>query len=278
MSLINDVKLGYSWVKDSYQLFLHHPAKWLSLSFLYLFVFVIMPMILLGGIGVLANQHGSVVLLILFSLIGLIVSFSWPIFTSLVIGVCRETHMQRTTPIAEIFAKIRPHVRQLIFLGMLFFIYRMLMLTSLQPDLQLLEDWRAKHPNSVQLPFQFWVIMLKLLVLEVPLILATWYSPLLISFQELTVIRAIQHSIWASLKNLVSLISAWVTLTFFVVLMMILLGAIVGLFALFSASLSHVLEGFVLMLAFLIATAFLFSIQYFSYLYMYYEKAHQNNG
>ena len=55
MSLINDVKLGYSWVKDSYQLFLHHPAKWLSLSFLYLFVFVIMPMILLGGIGVLAD-------------------------------------------------------------------------------------------------------------------------------------------------------------------------------------------------------------------------------
>lgn len=275
MSLIHDIKLGYSWVKDSYELFLHHPAKWLFLSFLYLFVFVILPMTLLGSIGVLANQHGSVLLLILFSLVGLTVSFSWPIFTSLVIGVCRETHMERQTPLAEIFAKIRPHVRQLIFLGMMFFIYRMIMLTSLQPDLQSLEDWRTAHPDSMQLPFQFWVIMLKLLVLEVPLILATWYSPLLISFQELTVVKAVQHSIWASLKNLIPLISAWVTLTFFVVLMMILLGVIVGVFGLFAASLSHILEGVVLMLAFLVATAFLFSIQYFSYLYMYYQKAQQ---
>ena len=277
MDIVQDLKLGYGWVKQSYDLFLHHPAKWLFLSFLYLFVFIMMPMLLLGTIGYLINQHASVFLLIVTSFIGLAVSFSWPIFTSLVIGVCRETHMQRQTPLGEIFAKIRPHIRQLIFLGGLFFAYRMLMLIAMQADMQGLEHWREANPNSNDFPLIFWVIMLKLMVLEVPLILATWYSPLLISFQELTVIRAIQHSIWASLKNLVALLSAWVTLTFFVVLLMMLLGLLVGVTALISAQLGQMLGEFVLMLAFLIATAFLFSIQYFSYLYMYYEKASQPN-
>jgi len=51
MNVMNDIKLGYGWVRQSYDLFLHHPAKWLFLSFLYLFVFILMPMLLLGTIG-----------------------------------------------------------------------------------------------------------------------------------------------------------------------------------------------------------------------------------
>lgn len=277
MNMLQDLKLGYSWVRQSYDLFLHHPAKWLFLSFLYLFVFIMLPMLLLGTIGVLINQEASVILLILTSLVGLVVSFSWPIFTSLVIGVCRETHTERHTALSEIFAKIRPHIRQLILLGILFFAYRMLMVFAMQTDMQSLEQWREANPNNNDFPLIFWIIMLKILVLEVPLILATWYSPLLISFQEMTVIHAIQHSIWASLKNLVSLISAWLTLTIFVVLMMMLLGLIVGVVAFLSGDLGRLLGELVLMLAFLIATAFLFSIQYFSYLYMYYEKPRSSN-
>lgn len=272
MSLLNDMKLGYTWVKQSYDLFLHHPAKWLFLSLLYVVVFVILPMALLGAIGYLVNQEAAIVWSVLTSVLGLAVSFSWPIFTSLVIGVCRETHMQRNTPVAEVFSKIRPHIRQLIFLGVLFFAYRLIMLAALQPDMQALEEWRAAHPNDTEFPWIFWLLMLKLFTLQVPLILATWYSPLLISFQELSVLKAVQHSIWAALKNLVALLSAWLTLTFFVVMLMALLGLLVGVISLFAPVLVESLGELLLLLAFLMATAFLFSIQYFSYLYMYYER------
>jgi len=278
MNIMHDIKLGYHWVKQSYELFLHHPAKWLFLSFLYLFVFILLPMLLLGAIGFLVSQHGSILLLILISLLGLAVSFSWPIFTSLVIGVCRETHMERPTHLSEIFAKIRPHILQLVLLGVLFFVYRMLILFATQSDMQALEQWRVAHPHATDFPWIFWLTMIKLLVLEVPLILATWYSPLLISFQELTVLNAIQHSIWASLKNLVSLLSAWVSLTVFVVLLMLGLGLLVGVIALVSSTVGQALGEMLLMLAFLIATAFLFSIQYFSYLYMYYQKNSQSSN
>ncbi|MFM8758965.1 MAG: hypothetical protein ACKODS_05390, partial [Methylophilaceae bacterium] len=61
----------------------------------------------------------------------------------------------------------------------------------------------------------------------------------------------------------------------FVVILMLVLGLLVGVIALLSASMGKVLGEMVLMLAFLVATAFLFSIQYFSYLYMYYEKNKQ---
>lgn len=270
--MLKDIKLGYQWVKQSYDLFLHHPGKWLFLSLQYLLVFVLMPMLLLGAIGALVKQEAAVFWLILVSVLGLAVSFSWPIFTSLVIGVCRETDMQRQTPISEVFNKIRPHLGQLVMLGVLFFAYRMLMLAFLQGDMQGLEEWRQANPQQTDFPLIFWWLMIKLLVLQIPLILATWYSPLLISFQELSVLQAIQHSIWAALKNLLSLISAWLSLTFFVVLLMALVGLLVGVIALLSPMLGQILGELLLLLAFLVATAFLFSIQYFSYLYMYYQR------
>lgn len=272
MNVVQDLKLGYQWVKQSYDLFLHHPGKWLFLSLQYLLVFVLMPMMLLGAIGALVNQDTAFIWIALISLVGLAVSFSWPVFTSLVIGVCRETHMQRDTPVSEVFSKIRPHLSQLIVLGVLFFVYRILMLALLQSDMTALEQWRQDNPNATDFPLVFWGLMIKLIVLEIPLILATWYSPLLISFQQMRVLNAVQHSIWAALKNLVALISAWLTLTFFVILLMAILGLLVGVIALLSPMLGQVLGELLLLLAFLVATAFLFSIQYFSYLYMYYQR------
>lgn len=268
MTIKSKIEHGYGWVKQSIELFKQHPAKWLALSSLYVVFFQFLPILLLEANNALIQANGSIFILFIIGSLGLAFSFSWPVFTSFIIGVCRETDANRTTPLAEIFHRIKPHISQLMFLGAVFFAYRLLMIAFTENDLEALKDWDASKP----MPVEFWWLMLKLLVLQIPLLLSTWYSPLLVSYHQYSVFKSIGHSVWASLKNIVALITAWLTLTVIVVLGMLVLGLTIGFIALASKGLAEVLGAMVLVLASLVATAMLFSIQYFSFLDMYYKK------
>ena len=272
MTIKSKVQHGYGWVKQSVELFKHHPAKWLGLSSLYIVFFQFLPILLLEINNRLIVSNGSFVLLFIVGTLGLGLSFSWPIFTSFIIGICRETDAGRTTPMKEIFHRIQPHIKQLIFLGVVFFIYRLLMIAITESDMQALQGWSVEKMESEVMPVQFWWLMLKLMVLQIPLLLATWYSPLLISYHQYSVFKAIGHSVWASLRNIASLITAWLTLTFGVVLLMLVVGLIIGVIGLASPLLAETLGAMVLVFTSLLATALLFSIQYFSFLDMYYNK------
>lgn len=269
MTFRSKVKLGFSWVTESLTLFKQHPAKWMGLSSMYLVFFQFLPILLLGIIEQINQAHGSIIILFLVGLLGLALTFSWPIFTSVVIGVCRETHANRLTPVTEVLRRVKPHAKQLIFLGVVFFVYRLVMIAFTEADIQALD---LQQMDKEIMPIGFWWLMLKLLVLQVPLLLATWYSPLLISYHQYSVFKSIGHSIWAALHNITALITAWVSLTLAVVGVMLLLGLLIGIIAIFAKGLAAFLGMIVVMFVSLMATAFLFSIQYFSFLAMYYKK------
>lgn len=269
MTFRSKVKLGFSWVSDSLVLFKQHPAKWMGLSSLYLVFFQFLPLLLLGIIENINQAHGSIFVLFFVGLLGLALTFSWPIFTSLVIGVCRETHAQRVTPVREVLHRVKPHVKQLVFLGVAFFIYRLIMIAITESDIEALD---IQQMDKEVMPIGFWWLMLKLLVLQVPLLLAAWYSPLLISYHQYSVFKSITHSVWAALHNITALITAWITLTLAIVGVMLVLGLVVGVVAIFAKGLAAFLGMLIVMFVSLMATAFLFSIQYFSFLSMYYKQ------
>jgi hypothetical protein len=269
MTFRSKMKLGFSWVTDSLILFKQHPAKWMGLSSMYLVFFQFLPILLLGIIEQINEAHGSIIILFLVGLLGLALTFSWPIFTSVVIGVCRETHVDRPTPVSEVLHRVKPHAKQLIFLGVVFFVYRLVMIAFTEADIQALD---LQQMDKEIMPIGFWMLMLKLMVLQVPLLLATWYSPLLISYHQYSVFKSIGHSVWAALHNITALITAWVSLTLAVVGVMLLLGLLIGIIAIFAKGLAAFLGMIVVMFVSLMATAFLFSIQYFSFLPMYYKK------
>jgi hypothetical protein len=75
-----------------------------------------------------------------------------------------------------------------------------------------------------------------------------------------------------ALHNITALITAWLTLTLAVVAVMLLLGLVIGIVAIFAKGLACILGMMLIMFVSLMATAFLFSIQYFSFLSMYYKK------
>ena len=272
MTMKSKIEHGYGWVKQSVGLFKQHPAKWLALSSLYIVFFQFLPILLLEINNTLIQSNGSMLILFIVGSLGLAFSFSWPIFTSYIIGICRETDTNRPTVMGEVFNRIKPHIKQLMFLGAVFFVYRLLMIAITEGDLEALKDWNADRIETEAMPMVFWILMIKLLIMQIPLLLSTWYSPLLVSYHQYSVFKSIGHSVWASLKNIVSLITAWLTLTIFVVLAMLVLGLTIGFIALISKGLAEVLGAVVLVFASLVATAMLFSIQYYSFLDMYYKK------
>lgn len=269
MTFQSKIYLGLDWIKQSLRLFKQHPNKWLGLSAMYLFVFQLMPIVLLGLIEKINQNHGSILILFFVGVIGLTLTFSWPVFTSFIVGVFRETDAERTTPLNVIFNRVKPHFNQLIFLGAAFFIYRMLMLATFENDISALDIHQLEREV---MPIGFWWLILKLLLLQIPLLLATWYSPLLISYHQYSLWKSVYHSIWAALQNFTSLVTAWVMLTLGVAVMMLLLGMLVGIIAIFSKGFAALLGMALLIFSSLIAISFLFSIQYFSFMSMYYKK------
>jgi hypothetical protein len=272
MNIKSKMQHGYGWVEQSIVLFKHHPAKWLGLSSLYIVFFQLLPLLLLEINETLKTTHQSMVVMLIVGAMVLIFSFSWPIFTSFIIGVCRETDAGRKTPLSVVFNRIKPHIWQLIFLGAIAFIYRIFTIALTQPDMEGLQEWDVNQHQTGALPVSFWVIVLKLILLQIPLLLSSWYSPLLVAYHQYSVFKSIGHSVWASLKNIVSLITAWLVLTVLVALGMLLLGLIVGGISLVAREFAEALGGIILIFASLIATALLFSIQYYSFFDMYYNK------
>jgi hypothetical protein len=269
MTFQSKIYLGLDWIKQSIRLFKQHPNKWMALSSMYLFVFQLMPIVLLGMIDKINQHHGSIFILFFVGGLGLILTFSWPVFTSFIVGVFRETDANRTTSLKVIFNRVKPHFNQLIFLGAAFFIYRIIMLATFEHDIQSLDIHQLE--NEV-MPIGFWWLILKLLLLQIPLLLATWYSPLLISYHQYSLWKSLYHSIWAALHNFTSLVTAWVVLTLGIAVMMLLLGIFVGIIAILSKGFAAMLGMALLIFSSLIAISFLFSIQYFSFMSMYYKK------
>lgn len=108
-------------------------------------------------------------------------------------------------------------------------------------------------------------LLLKLLLLSAPLMMATWFSPMLIAFNNYTVVKAIKSSIAGSLQYMISLGVAWLILTAGVALLMLIVGLLGGLLAWIDSQIAEVVMTLVIFVCFLIATALMLTFQYISY-------------
>lgn len=252
----SQVKTGLNWVIGSFYLFRKSPSKWLSLALAYVLLFLVLPVL----------PHMP-------TLIALLVILVWPSFIAVIIGAYREVDQERDTKVAELLAQIKPYIGRLVALGGVCLVYGVLMGMITRGDseaLGVLINQKAADPQLILT--QALPLMLKLGLLITPLIMATWFSPMLIAYQGFSVAEAIKHSIWVSLRNLVALSVAWLGLTIALVSVMLIAGIIVGMVGAMSQTLGGVLMSLVLLASFLLATSFLLAIQYLSYRHEYYQQ------
>ena len=242
--LETSTKTGVSWVKESAALFKTAPRKWLLLALTYIGLFVMLPAI--PGLQV-------------FSFISILI---WPVFLAIAMMLYRNVELKKQQNLSEVFENIKPKMSQLIALGGACLLYVLLVSFVLSGDIQslaVLAENQAKMTEAEMLVFlqKMLPLLLKFTLLLIPLMMAVWFSPMLIALNNYSVVKALKSSIAGSLQYMVALGAAWLVLTLGMVALMlpvIIIGALIP-----------VLGQMLLFGCLLLATALMLAFQYVSY-------------
>ena len=246
------IKTGVSWVKESIDLFKTAPRKWLLLALVYVGVFMMMP---------------SIPGLQFFAFISVLI---WPVFLAIAIMMYRNADMKKQQNIGEIFNQIQPKMSQLMALGASCLLYAVLVSFVLNSDIEglvALTQNKAEmtEPQVLALMQKMVPFMLKLALLLTPLMMATWFSPMLIAFNNYDLVKAIKSSIAGSIQYMIALASAWILLSGGIVVLMLTVGIVVGIVSNLVPALGQMLTSFLIFGCLLLATALMLAFQYVSY-------------
>ena len=172
--------------------------------------------------------------------------------------------------LSEIVNMIKPKMPPLLALGGIFLLYGLLVSLLLNNDidgllgmvssLDKMTDTQAKAFLDKILPF-----LLKLTLALIPMMMATWFSPMLIAFNNYTVGKAIKSSIAGSLQYMVALGVAWILLTLGIFSLLIMAGIIIAILGGLAPMLSQLLMPILVFGCLLLATSLMFAFQYVSY-------------
>jgi hypothetical protein len=243
---------GISWVKESVALFKTDPRKWLLLALAYVGIFMMLP---------------SIPGLQFFAFLSILI---WPVFLAIAIAVYRNADMKKQQNLGEIFNQIQPKISQLIALGAACLLYAVLVSFVLNSDLQglqVLMGDKEKMTESQMMAFlqKMLPLLLKLTLLLIPLLMATWFSPMLIAFNNYGLVKAIKSSIAGSLQYMVALSAAWILLTVSILALMLAVSIVAGLLSAMLPILGQMLMSIIVFGCLLLATALMLAFQYVSY-------------
>ncbi len=246
------INTGMSWVKESLALFKTAPRKWLLLALAYVSLFMMLP---------------SIPILQFFAFVSILI---WPIFLAIAIALYRNADMKKQQNLGEIITHIQPKMLQLMALGGACLLYAVLVSFILNSDLQglaTLAQNKTEMTESQMLIFlkKMLPLLLKLTLLLIPLLMATWFSPMLIAFNNYGLVKAMKSSIAGSLQYFVALTAAWVLLTAGILTLMLVVGIVAGALSSLVPMLGQMLMSFVVFGCLLLATALMLAFQYVSY-------------
>jgi hypothetical protein len=245
-------KTGISWVGESIVLFKQAPRKWLLLALIYLGVFVFIP---------------SFPSLQLFAFITILI---WPIFIAIAMRLYRNEEFQKQESLSSMMQLIQPKVHKLLLLGLINLLYFILVSMLLSSDVQVMVDIMETQSTmtnqEVMLAWQTMMpILLKLTVLCIPLMMAVWFAPMLITFNDYSVMKSIKSSVAGSLQYVVAMTAAWLLLSVGIIALMLAASVFAGLFAFMHMAFAQSLMTLLVFGALLISIALTLAFQYVSY-------------
>jgi len=235
------------WINDSISLFRQKPAMCMLLALSYVAI-GITPAI--GGLPIP---------------IKLLAILSLPSFQLMVINFYLELDKGRQPRLAGLFNLIKPYIGKLVILGGICLVYSALASALTSSDLATLNTMMQDGSDNEAIATKFLPLMLKVLLLLAPLLMATWFAPMLIVHHQFSIFRAIKSSIAGSLYSALSLGIAWAILTLAFAVAMTLIGAVVAIVAAISQHAAEALASLILINCFLVATALMLAFQYVSY-------------
>lgn len=180
---------GWQWIVDGFALFRKSPLIWIVLSIILLLIALVLAVIPLLG-------------KLVFTLISPI------LLAGLMVG-CRALEQGEELEIAHLFAGFQKNstplitvggiylVGQVLIIGMAMLVGGGIMLDFLMGEKELTREILINMASNVLLA------MLVAMALSIPLMMATWFAPLLVIFDDMPALAAMRLSFFACLKNLV---------------------------------------------------------------------------
>lgn len=253
----SNIKTGIQWMLDSYHLFKQAPLKLMMLALVYFITFFILP----------ATPGFA-------GLLGLSAILLWPLGMAMIIGAYRKIDQNKDISIPDLFNEIKPALNNLLLLGLSYLGYGLVVNWLTHDDLQVLHSMTNAEEPSMEMIRQATPGMIKLLLLLTPMLMATWFSPMLMAYHNYSVWHSIKSSIAGCLIWILSFGVSWLYLTFIVVVAMILLGVVVALLSLLSVALGQFMGMLMLFNFLLISTAIMLGFQYVTYRDIFEKKIH----
>jgi hypothetical protein len=105
----------------------------------------------------------------------------------------------------------------------------------------------------------------KLILLLLPLLMATWFSPMLIVYNNYSLFKSIKSSIAGCLMYIFPLGLSWLIFSTIAILFMLSCGLLIGALASLFPAIGPSLMGAIIFFALLVITSVMFAFQYISY-------------
>ena len=110
---------------------------------------------------------------------------AWPISTMIFINFFRLSQNKKETDFKALLKINKENIRVLIYLGVICLFYSLLISLILSPDINIILAAASEVEISEDISNNLVSILIKFMVLAIPILMATWFSPILIAYHNL---------------------------------------------------------------------------------------------
>ena len=243
---------GISWVRESFTIFKQSPRKWMLLALAYVGLFMMLPS--LPG----------------FQAFAIVTILIWPIFIAIAIRIYRNAELRSPEMLSSIVKLIQPKMTSLMLLGVVCLLYGIVVNFILNSDIQglaAITQGKSEIDESAMMALlqKMLPFLLKLTLFLVPLMMATWFSPMLIAFNNYSLGKAIKSSLAGTLQYMIALSVSWLMLTSGIIVLMLFAGIVVGILGALIPTMAQLLMSVLVFGTLLLASALMLAFQYVSY-------------
>ena len=188
--------------------------------------------------------------------------FLYPFIVIIYIHFYRELDSKKNFDIKYIFNLLKVKFRPLLFIGGLTFIFSTILSMVFYADL-VPKTEEIKSITEFSQKYQFTFI--KLILISIPFIMATWFSPMLIFYNQYEAMKAIKSSLAGTLMFSIPLLLVWVILTGSFVVIILLATFFFSLLTFLGQNSISFLTSLFLLVSFTAYISILFIFQYVTY-------------
>lgn len=177
---------GLEWLKRGWQLFTRNPGMWIAIAVILMVIAVVLSFIPVVG--------------------SLLLNFLMPVFAGGILLGCKSLSEGGELGIDTLFAGFKQNTTNLILVGV-FYLVGVVAITLLVfligGGAALTGGLMGRGPGVGMAVGGFFVALLVMLALLVPLAMAVWFAPALVVFHNVAPLEAMKASFFACLKNIV---------------------------------------------------------------------------